>query len=86
MLLQRRCAARYPVQLPVVASATGAGRIEATITDLSVGGMALESEQTLQPGAQVSLGFRLPGTTDMIHISGKVVNTDGKRRAGLFFT
>lgn len=86
MLLQRRRAVRFPVDIPVVATVTGGGQVEAKVTDLSVGGLALQSAQALQVGWNVSLGFRLPGTTDLIHVTGKVVNTDGKHRAGLCFT
>jgi CheY-like chemotaxis protein len=86
MLLQRRCAARYPVDIQVVANVAGTCNTEAMITDLSVGGLALKSEQALQVGAQVSFGFILPATTDLLHIAGTVVNTDGKHRTGLCFT
>lgn len=86
MLLQRRRSARFPVDIAVTANITGGGQIVAKITDLSVGGLALQSAQALNIGCQVSVGFLLPGTSDLIHVAGKVVNSDGKHRAGVCFS
>jgi len=86
MLQQRRRAARYAVDVPVTLNIVGGGQVEGKITDLSVGGLAFYSKQALQVGQQVSFGFKLAGSSTLIHITGKVVNTDGKNRAGICFT
>lgn len=86
ILLRRRSAARVPVQIATDATVTGLDRIKVKITDLSVGGLALQSEPALRIGAEVSLGFPLPGTMSLVHAIGKVVNTDGKSTSGVCFT
>lgn len=86
MLHQRRRSARFPVDIAVTVNVTGQGQVAAKITDLSVGGLALQSAQPLNVGCHVSLGFLLPGTKDQISVMGKVVNSDGKRRAGVCFS
>ena len=86
ILLRRRSAARFPVQIAGDAAVTGVGKINVDITDLSIGGLAVQCDNTLQIGAQVSIGFRLPVTMELIHIVGKVVNTDGKHSSGVCFT
>src|SRR5580698_1974540 len=47
MLQNRRRAARVPVDLPVIVRVAEIGQIEAKISDLSVGGMALQCQQPL---------------------------------------
>jgi DNA-binding response OmpR family regulator len=86
MLQQRRRAARYPVDIPITAKVTGAGKVEGKITDLSEGGLAFHSKQIMQVGQEVSFELRLPGTSSLIHITARVVNTDGRGRAGVCFT
>jgi CheY-like chemotaxis protein len=83
MLNQRRRAARCPVDIPVIAKVAELGRLEATITDISVGGLALQCSQPLQLNWTVSLEFLLPVANDRVHIVGKVVNADGSGRAGV---
>jgi len=86
MLLQRRRAARYPVDIPVVAKFSELGRIEARISDVSVGGIALQCKQPVEAGHQVSVSFLLPASNILIHVAGKVVNADKKGRAGVCFS
>lgn len=86
MLQNRRRAARVPVDLPVVARVVDVGGIEARISDLSVGGLALRCKGQLQVNQEVLAQFSLPGSRDPIHITGKVVNADATGRAGLRFS
>ena len=86
MLQQRRRAARYPVDIPVTAKVTGAGKAEGKITDLSEGGLAFHSKQTMQVGQELCFELRLPGTSSLIYVTAKVVNADGRGRAGVCFT
>jgi hypothetical protein len=86
MLQNRRRAARVPVDLPVVVRMVGGGRFEAKISDISIGGAALQCKQALELDQKVTSLFTLPGTAGLIYLSGAVVNADGKGRAGIRFT
>jgi len=86
MLQNRRRAARVAVDLPVVVRVVGGGRFEATVSDISIGGLALQCKQALELDQKVTALFTLPGTTGLIYLSGAVVNTDGKGRAGIRFS
>lgn len=85
MLQNRRRAARVSVDLPVVARVSEVGGIEARISDLSVGGLALQCKQTLLVNQEVLAQFSLPGVAGLVHITGKVVNANGTR-AGVRFS
>jgi hypothetical protein len=86
MLLQRRRAARCPVDIPVLAKFAELGKIEARISDISIGGIALQCAQPVDAHCQVSLSFLLPASSILIHVAGKVVNADRKGRAGVCFS
>jgi hypothetical protein len=86
MLQNRRRAARVPVDIPVTARVSEAGAIEARISDLSVGGFALECKRPLQLNREVLAHFSLPGSDDLIHVTGSVVNANGTGRAGIRFS
>jgi DNA-binding response OmpR family regulator len=86
MLLQRRRSARCPVNIPVVARFSELGKIETRISDISVGGVALQCTQAVSVNLQVSMSFLLPSSNILIHVAGKVVNADAKGRAGICFT
>ena len=86
MLQNRRRAARVTVDLPVVVRVVGVGGVEAKISDLSVGGMALQCKQPLQMNQEVLAQFSLPGETGVVHITGKVVNSNIAGRAGVRFS
>jgi Tfp pilus assembly protein PilZ len=86
MLQNRRRAARVPVEIPVQARVTNLGLVGARISDLSIGGMALQCEQTLQINSEVLANFTLPASDQRIHVTGKVVNANSSGRAGLRFS
>jgi PilZ domain len=86
MLQNRRRAARVPVDLPGVVRVVGGARFEARISDISIGGVALHSEELLQVDQKVTALFTLPGTPGLIYLSGVIVNADGKGRAGVRFS
>jgi hypothetical protein len=86
MLQNRRRSARVSVDVPVVARVAEVGEIEARISDLSVGGLALQCQQPLQINREVLAHFFLPGTNHLIHISGRVVNANSTGRAGIRFS
>src|SRR5215471_3680826 len=89
MLLQRRRAARCPVDIAVTANLVGNGDIEGKIIDLSVKGLAFRCTHDIQIEQQLTMMFRLPGTTWPIHITGKVMNVihpDSQTRVGICFS
>jgi len=86
MLQQRRRAARFPVDIPVVARFSELGKVEARIIDISVGGVALQCKQPVDVHLQVSVSFLLPASNILIHVAGNVVNADQKGRAGICFS
>lgn len=86
MLQNRRRAARVPVDLPVVVRVIGGEKLEARISDISIGGVALQCKQSLQLDQRVTAFFSLPGTKGLICLSGAVVNADERGRAGIRFS
>lgn len=86
MLLQRRRAARLPADIPVIARFSTAGKVEAKISDISVGGLALQCRQAIDVQSQAALSFMLPSSKILIHAVGKVVNADQSGRAGICFS
>ncbi len=86
MLQERRRAARISVDIPVIARVSELGILEARVSDLSVGGLALQCGQELQIGHNVSLVFSLPGTNGVVRVSGRVVNGNVTGRAGVRFS
>ncbi len=86
MLQNRRRSARVAVDIPVSVRVIGGQRFEARISDISIGGVALQSKQSLAIEQKVTALFSLPGTKNLVNLSGTVVNSDGKGRAGIRFT
>src|SRR5260370_29171969 len=89
MLLQRRRATRCPVDIPVAANVTGAGQIEGQLIDISVHGLAFLCMHDIRVDQQISMGFKLPGTSVLIHVAGTVKNVitpDNRTRVGICFS
>ncbi len=86
MLQERRRAARISVDIPVNVRVTELGILKARVSDLSIGGLALQSAWPLQIDREVSLVFSLPGTNGMVRIAGRVVNGNAAGRAGVRFS
>ncbi len=85
MLQNRRRAARVPVDIAVVARVSEVGEIQARISDLSIGGLALQCGQALPMNREVLAQFSIPGM-GVIHATGRVVNADSTGRAGVRFS
>lgn len=85
MIQNRRRAARVPVDIPVATRIGQLGAVDARISDLSVGGMALQCQQPLKLNCEILANFELPNTNHLIHLSGKVVNANSSGRAGIRF-
>lgn len=86
MLQNRRRSARVPVEIPITARVGEMGLITANISDLSIGGLALQCEQPLQVDHDVIAQFDLPNSGHRMHVSGKVVNANATGRAGIRFS
>jgi hypothetical protein len=90
MLQQRRKAARCTVDIPVAVRVAELGRLDARISNISVGGLALHFKRLLEVTWTVSLSFTLPNTNDLIPVIGRVVNAntcpDGTGRIGICFS
>jgi c-di-GMP-binding flagellar brake protein YcgR len=86
MLQNRRRAARVPVDIPVTARVSELGLVSARISDLSIGGLALQCERPLQTNLEALANFTLPDSDRRIHVTGRVVNANASGRAGLRFS
>jgi CheY-like chemotaxis protein len=86
MLQERRRAARVSVDIPLTARVSELGILEARVSDLSVGGLALQCGQPLPINCEVSLECSLPGTNGVVHVTGRVVNRNATGRAGIRFS
>jgi len=86
ILQNRRRAERVPVDIGVKARVAGMGVVEARISDLSIGGAALQCAQPLQLNLEVLAQFVIPNTDRLIHATGKVVNANSSGRAGIRFS
>jgi CheY-like chemotaxis protein len=86
MLQERRRAARVSVDIPVTARISGIGTLEVRISDLSVGGLALQCPAPIHNDREVSLVFAVPCTHNMVRVTGKVVNGSITGRAGIRFS
>lgn len=84
MIQQRRRAARVSVDIPVIARVSELGTLEGRISDISVGGLALQCP--LEIDREVSLLFSLPGTNNVVHATGKAVNGNAAGGAGIRFS
>jgi len=86
MLQERRRAARVSIDIPVTVRVSNLGVLEARVSDLSIGGLALQCERPLEIDCDVSLVFSLPGTKGVVRVSGRVVNGNATGRAGIRFS
>jgi len=86
MLQQRRRSARVSLDMPVSVRVSDLGTFEARITDLSVGGVALQFTEALSLQREVSMAVKLPGSGSLIRMTGNIVNVNATGRAGIRFS
>ena len=86
MLQQRRRSARVSVEIPVSTRISDLGTFEARITDLSVGGVALQFREPVPLESEVSMAIKLPGDDSLIRVTGNIVNVNATGRAGVRFS
>lgn len=85
MLQNRRRSARVAVDIVVAVRIANVGPVDAHITDLSVGGLALQCARPVPINSDVLTQFPLSGAPHPIHVTGKVVNASATGRAGIRF-
>jgi CheY-like chemotaxis protein len=86
MLQERRRAARVSTDIPLIVTVSHLGSVEGRVMDLSISGVGLQLERPLRVDQEVSLVCSLPGTSVVVRMTGKVVNSDAKGRAGVRFS
>ena len=64
----------------------GVAALPAIVTDLSEQGLALQAPEPLPSVQNVPLRFVLPGTSQLLEATGKVIWADDDGRAGMFFS
>jgi CheY-like chemotaxis protein len=62
------------------------GIVPALVMDVTEQGLSLQAAEGLTPLRGVPLRFLLPGTAEVIHVTGDFIWADGYGRAGLFFS
>lgn len=72
--IRLRQAERFPVRVRVLAN-----EYPGTTMDLSVTGLLIRTSHPLKPGDKTELKFALPGSTDRMSITGRVVRVEPKR-------
>ena len=86
MLQERRRAARVSTDIPLMVRVSHLGSVEGRVMDLSISGVGLQCERPLRVDQEVSLVCSLPGTSVVVRMIGKVVNSNAKGRAGVRFS
>jgi DNA-binding response OmpR family regulator len=90
MIRDRRVAFRHPVEIkPAKAILIGEGgnqALNATVMDMSQGGLCINAMEILPQNATVQIDFALPGSQEIIHVTGTVVWTRASGRTGVSFS
>ncbi len=76
---------REPVNSPAYLNLGLVKNVPATIINLSQGGMSLSCSQILRPQQMLLIRFGLPGTSDLLCVSGVVIWTRADGSAGVRF-
>ena len=63
MVLDKRGHLRVPVRIPVCCTAPDSGGVSGLLTDISLGGSCIRSDQVLPFGTKVTVVARLPGAS-----------------------
>lgn len=85
MIAERRRYFRYAVDLPVTIGFAGEPPLQASVTNLSEGGMAVHTSRILEAGRVASLHFALPGAKKPVEVKGEVGWADVEGRVGFRF-
>ena len=75
---------RHSLDIPILLNSTGKSHVEAHVTNLSQGGLGIQTAGSL-PAGPVRLNFSLPGTDLSVKAMGKVAWTDRQGNAGIRF-
>jgi DNA-binding response OmpR family regulator len=85
MLRERRRYFRHPVEMPVRINIPEGGELNATATDLSEGGMAIEIAAKLPREVIANLQFTLPGSHTSLELRGNIAWANSSGKAGIRF-
>ena len=85
MRRERRRGPRIPVNSAANIAYPGTEDVKATLLDLSDGGTAVRSGNTLPPSCKVYFQFALPGQPQSVRLSGEVAWQDASGRSGIRF-
>src|SRR5205814_10699360 len=77
---------RQEVDFPVVLTFANKRRVDARVTNLSQGGIAVATSEVLDPAEPLRLRFDLPQTDSFLEARGEVAWTDDRGHAGIRFT
>jgi hypothetical protein len=76
---------RMLLQVPVSITCGARKRVPASLTNLSQGGAAIHTGQSLPPGGTVEVKFELPGAKLSMRFQGEVAWSDKRGNAGIRF-
>jgi CheY-like chemotaxis protein len=85
MLRERRRYFRHPVEMPVRINIPEGGELNATATDLSEGGMAIQIAGRLPRDVVANLQFTLPGSHTSLELRGNIAWANSSGKAGIRF-
>ena len=86
MKRERRRNIRVPIEIPVTLTIKDSGGQQSVVTsDLSEGGIAIQSSQRLKKMGPMSIQFTLPGTSHVIKCMGEVAWENASRQTGIRF-
>jgi DNA-binding response OmpR family regulator len=85
MLRERRRYFRHPVDMPVRIIIPEGAQLNATATDLSEGGMAIQVADKLPRNVVTNLHFTLPGSNISLELRGNIAWADTTGKAGIRF-
>jgi DNA-binding response OmpR family regulator len=85
MTRERRRYYRVPVAMPVLVTLESGKHLRLEATNLSEGGLALESNQQLTDHSIAEVQITLPGTSNTLQVKSELAWVDGAGRAGIRF-
>jgi DNA-binding response OmpR family regulator len=85
MLAERRRYFRCPIEVPVFVTTGSGSEFQATSINVSVTGIALDSQVRMQAAELLKLRFRLPGDEAMMTVAGKICWAKVTGRVGIQF-
>ncbi len=85
MVRERRRYFRYPVQFAITVSRAGRNDVNVTSMNVSENGICMNSGERLEVGDKIAMKFCLPGSSDLLKVSGEVCWSEESGRVGIQF-